>query len=200
MSSEHYYSKNPQSENITETKQVILNNHSFTFTMGAGVFSKKGIDFGTRLLIEHFQAPDHDGDILDLGCGYGPIGIALAHQFPSREVLMTDINERAVSLAKQNAEQNDVTNVTVMQSEGFLKIEEHIFATIVTNPPIRAGKTVVYNLFRDSKSHLVDGGELWIVIQKKQGAPSAIKYLTSIFNEVETMTRKKGYYVIRTKK
>lgn len=198
--SDHYYSKNPQSKNITETKRFILKDHPFTFTTSAGVFSKKGIDFGTRLLIENFEAPKVEGDILDLGCGYGPIGITLAHFYEKRNIVMVDINERAVSLAKQNAEKNNVINVTVRQSEGFVSVKEQQFAAIVTNPPIRAGKKVLYNLFDDSISHLKNNGELWLVIQKKQGAPSAIHYLSSVFSEVETVTRKKGYYIIRAKK
>src|SRR5690625_671450 len=107
---DHYYSKHPQSENITETKRVTLRNESFTFTTGTGVFSKKGIDFGTGLLIENFQAPEIDGDLLDLGCGYGPIGITLARIYKDRTVMMIDVNERAITLAKQNAKQNDVSN------------------------------------------------------------------------------------------
>jgi len=197
MVSDHYYSKNPQSEYITETKQVTINNHTLTFTMGAGVFSKKSIDFGTRLLIESFQLPLKRGSILDLGCGYGPIGITLGLEHPERQILMVDVNERAVLLAKQNAEQNNVPNVKVKQSDGFLKVDKKHFAAIVSNPPIRAGKNVIYNLFKESWSNLLVGGELWLVIQKKQGAPSAIKYLSTIFNEVEIVTRKKGYFIIR---
>src|SRR5690625_1998016 len=137
MVSDHYYSKSPQSENVTETKQITLNNRTLTFTMGAGVFSKKGIDFGTRLLIENFQVPHVNGDRLDLGCGYGPIGITFALQYKNREIVMIDINERADSLANHKAKQNNVTNVKVKQSDGFANVHERSFASIVTNPPIR---------------------------------------------------------------
>lgn len=195
--SDHYYSKNPQSDEITETNEYVLRNNSFIFTSATGVFSKKGIDFGSRVLVESFVVPKVAGDILDLGCGYGPIGISLANHYKNRNVVMVDINERAVSLAEKNAHQNKVTNVSIMQSDGFTNIIDHKFAAIVTNPPIRAGKKVIYAFFKESNRYLVDGGELWVVIQKKQGAPSAIKYLKTIFSDVEIMTRQKGYYIIR---
>ena len=196
---DHYYSQKPQSEFTKETKQFTIRDRSYTFTMSSGVFSKHGIDFGTKLLIEQFHPPEVQGDFLDLGCGYGPIGIVLADQFKDRNVWMVDVNERAVLLAKQNAEKNNV-EVTVRESDGFENIADHQFAAIITNPPIRAGKKVIFHLFAQSEAHLVQGGELWVVVQKKQGAPSVIKYLTSIFSAVEIITRKKGYHIIRATK
>lgn|SRR5699024_7668178 len=198
--SEHYYSEHPQSEVKEETKQFTLLDHTFTFTMSSGVFSKKGIDYGTKLLIENFELPHVEGDLIDLGCGYGPIGISLAYRYQNRNILMIDINERAVQLAEKNAKQNSVRNVEVQQSDGFAAVKERPYAAIVSNPPIRAGKKVIYALFEKSKSYLVDGGELWIVIQKKQGAPSAIEYLSSIYDGADIVARKKGYYIIRARK
>jgi len=197
---DHYYSEHPQSKRITETIKTTLKGQSFTFTTSSGVFSRKGIDFGTKLLIENFKPPQLQGDLLDLGCGFGPIGVSLAHFYQERNIVMVDINERAVELAKLNVNENNITNALVKQSDGFNKLSNNTFASIITNPPIRAGKKVIYNLFKKSKYHLLDGGELWLVIQKKQGAPSAITYLTANFTEVETIVRKKGYYVIRAKK
>jgi len=195
--SDHYYSKQPQSKETSSNIMCTLKNHTFTFTTGAGVFSKKGIDFGSRLLIESFQPPDQKGDFLDLGCGYGPIGISIAHFYRERHLYLVDINERAIALAKRNAQQNDVGNVTVMQSDGFEQVQNHIFAAIVTNPPIRAGKQVIQCFFESSRTHLIEGGELWVVVQKKQGAPSVIKFLSTIFNQVDIIERKKGYHIIR---
>lgn len=195
--SDHYFSKKPQSEEVSKTDNYTLRNHRFTFTSGAGVFSKRGIDFGSKLLIESFEAPEVEGDIMDLGCGYGPIGIALAYHYRERQFIMVDINERAISLAEKNAQQNDVSNVDIRQSDGFLNVSEKNFAAIVTNPPIRAGKKVIYPLFEESKNHLVHGGELWIVVQKKQGAPSIRRFLSSIFDAVEIVSHKKGYFILR---
>ncbi|HLS66375.1 MAG TPA: class I SAM-dependent methyltransferase [Pseudogracilibacillus sp.] len=197
---DHYYTKNPQSEEKRMTIQATLNGHSFTFHTSTGVFSKKSVDFGTKTLIENFKEPEIDGDILDLGCGYGPIGIALAHKYRTRHITMVDVNERAIKLAKENCVENNVKNVTVLQSDRFIQLENKQFAAIVTNPPIRAGKKVVYALFEESLAHLLPSGELWIVIQRKQGAPSAISFLSSMFTEVETVTKKKGYFIVRAVK
>ena len=198
--SDHYYSKQPQSKETSSNIKCTLKNHTFSFTTGAGVFSKKGIDFGSRLLIESFQPPNQEGDFLDLGCGYGPIGISIAHFHRERHLYLVDINERAIALAKRNAQQNDVGNVTVMQSDGFEQVQNHIFAAIITNPPIRAGKQVIQRFFESSRTHLTEGGELWVVVQKKQGAPSVVKFLSAIFNEVDIIERKKGYHIIRAKR
>lgn len=194
---EHYFSQNPHSKSSKKTWIYKLRNKDYTFTSDSGVFSKNEVDYGSRLLIEKFQEPDVDGDILDLGCGYGPIGIALANDFRNRKVVMVDINERAISLSKRNAEVNNVINVDVFQSDGFSNLQNLTFAAVVTNPPIRAGKKVVHRMFEDAKMHLIKNGELWVVIQKKQGAPSARKKLEELFGMVETVAKDKGYYLLK---
>lgn len=195
--SDHYYSEKPHSELKTEKIHCTIRNHSFVFTTGSGVFSKKSIDFGTRLLIETFAEPSIEGPILDLGCGYGPIGITLANEFDQRSVIMCDINERAVALTKENIAQNNIENAQVIQSDGFSNIKEKNFAVIITNPPIRTGKKMVYGMLEKSKEHLRENGELWLVVQKKQGAPSMISFLETIFSIVEVINRKKGYHIVR---
>src|SRR5699024_3191438 len=125
---EHYYSNQPQSQHDLKTITCKLRNHHFTFTTDAGVFSKGREDFGSTLLINTFEIDDKlVGDFLDLGCGYGPIGISLAKDFPKRDVLLIDVNERAVTLARKNAKQNDVNNIDVLQSDGFTSVENHKF-------------------------------------------------------------------------
>jgi 16S rRNA (guanine1207-N2)-methyltransferase len=198
--SEHYYSSNPTTESNPQTWTYQLRGYTFTFTSDSGVFSKNEVDFGTRLLIESFEMPNIEGKVLDVGCGYGPIGLAVAKENPARQVIMVDVNERAVELSKLNAKQNSITNVSVYQSNLFEAIENEIFSVILSNPPIRAGKKVVHQIFELSYKHLQQQGELWIVIQKKQGAPSAIEKLKSIFPEVEIVTKKKGYFIIKAKK
>jgi 16S rRNA (guanine1207-N2)-methyltransferase len=198
--SEHYYSSNPTTESNPQTWTYQLRGYTFTFTSDSGVFSKNEVDFGTRLLIESFEMPNIEGKVLDVGCGYGPIGLAVAKEDPARQVIMVDVNERAVELSKLNAKQNSITNVSVYQSNLFEAIENEIFSVILSNPPIRAGKKVVHQIFELSYKHLQPQGELWIVIQKKQGAPSAIEKLKSIFPEVEIVTKKKGYFIIKAKK
>lgn len=197
---EHYYSKHPEVGSKPMSWDFILRGHSFHFRTDQGVFSKNEVDFGSRVLVEKIQLPEINGPILDMGCGYGPIGLALAKSFPERTIHMVDVNERAVDLAKQNASYNGLSNVLIYQSNIYEHVSENHFSLIVTNPPIRAGKKVVHEIFEKSYQHLVLGGELWIVIQKKQGAPSAKAKLESIFAEVELVGKEKGYYIYKAKK
>lgn len=198
--SEHYFSENPHSKSSPKTWNCLLREKTYHFTSDAGVFSKNTVDFGTRLLIEQFDYPQVSGDLLDLGCGYGPIGMTLADGAPERQVLMADINERAVELAKKNAEKNGVHNVEVVQSDGFADLGGRQFAAVLINPPIRAGKKLIYRMFEDAEKALLSGGALWIVIQKKQGAPSAEEKLEALFGNVETVAKSKGYYILRAVK
>lgn len=195
--SEHYFSKDPQSKSMPSAWKYTLRGKKYSFTSDIGVFSKNEVDFGTRLLIEQFEAPDISGDILDLGCGYGPIGIALADRHRDRNVIMVDVNERALTLARKNVLENDITNTEIFQSDRFSHLSNHTFAAIVTNPPIRAGKKVVHKMFEESKQALLRHGELWVVIQKKQGAPSAKAKLELLFGSVEVVFRSKGYFILR---
>ncbi|WP_181351060.1 class I SAM-dependent methyltransferase [Thalassobacillus sp. CUG 92003] len=198
--SEHYFSKQTEAGSDEWTFPVKLAGHSLHMTTDHAVFSKREVDFGSRLLIETFREPDVAGDLLDLGCGYGPIGIAIAKRSPDRKVVMVDVNERALQLAERNARDNAVSNVEILESDRFKQLEGRSFAAILTNPPIRAGKAVVHNMFSESYEALRSQGELWVVIQKKQGAPSAKQKLEELFGEVHVMTRKKGYYVLKMKK
>lgn len=199
--SDHYYSEKPSVKSNKQTWSFTLRNKSYTFTSDSGVFSKKEVDFGSRVLIEAFQEPETDGDFLDVGCGYGPIGLSLAGEFTDRTVHMVDVNERAVELSNENAEKNEIKNVRIYQSDLFSNIDSaQTFASIITNPPIRAGKKVVHAIFEKSAEHLRTSGELWIVIQKKQGGPSVIEKLKELFDEVSVVQKKKGYYIIKAKK
>lgn len=197
---EHYYAKKPDIESAPKTWHARLRGESFTFTTDNGVFSKGGIDFGSRFMIETFHAPPINGDFLDLGCGYGAIGIVLARVFQNRSVLLSDVNERALFLADQNKRQNCTDNVSILNKDGLDDIKSFSFSAIVTNPPIRAGKKVVYAMFHDAKCLLKENGQLWVVIQKKQGAPSAQKELAKLFDNVSIVARSKGYFILRATK
>lgn len=197
---EHYYSNKTETQSEERTWQFTLKGETFRFTTDNAVFSKKEVDFGSRVLIEAFQPPEIEGDLLDLGCGYGPIGLSIAKANPDRIVYMVDINERAVELSRKNAEQNSIANVEVRVSDRLSQIEDIRFAAVLTNPPIRAGKRVVHSMFEEAHQSLIDKGELWVVIQKKQGAPSARKKLEELFGEVEVVDKQKRYYIFRAKK
>lgn len=198
--SEHYFSNKPQSKTSPRTWTYQLRGKEYTFTSDVGVFSKNEVDFGSKLLIEQFREPSIAGDLLDLGCGYGPIGVTLADCSPERTVIMADVNERALGLAKKNASMNKLSNAVVIQSDRFSNLDDMLFAAILTNPPIRAGKQVVHQMFVESLEALLPNGELWVVIQKKQGAPSAMVKIEELFGNVEVVTKSKGYYILRALK
>jgi 16S rRNA (guanine1207-N2)-methyltransferase len=198
--SEHYYSRTQKVESEPKFWDFTLRSQLFRFKTDNGVFSKKEVDFGSRLLIEAFELPNVEGSVLDVGCGYGPIGLSIAKNYPERIVHMVDVNERAIELSKANAVQNAVHNVEIYESDTLINVKEYNFAAILTNPPIRAGKKTVHDIFEQSYEHLVTGGELWIVIQKKQGAPSALEKLKERFTIVETIDKSKGYFIIKAVK
>lgn len=191
---EHYYSKRPAAESARQTLQTVLRGKTFRFTTDAGVFSKRDIDFGSRLLIESMVVAETD-EVLDVGCGYGPIGLVAATLAARGHATLVDINERAVELAGENARNNGIANVNIRQSDLFERLEGRVFTKIVSNPPIRAGKQIVHRLFELAHHHLTEGGQLWIVIQKKQGAPSAYAKLESLFAKVEEIGKDKGYRI-----
>ncbi|MCM3710483.1 class I SAM-dependent methyltransferase [Sporosarcina luteola] len=197
---EHYYSKNPIVKSDPKEWQAILRNNRLRFKTDAGVFSKGEVDFGSRLLAESFEMPDVAGAVLDVGCGYGPIGLSIAASFPDRSVHMVDVNERAMALANENAKLNDIRNVSIYPSDALSAVEAEGFAAILTNPPIRAGKETVFKIYDGAFSKLAAGGELWVVIQKKQGAPSTMEHLTQVFGSVETVGKKKGYFILKAQK
>lgn len=197
----HYYTNDPDLEHNEHSFNFDLGGHSLHFTTDNGVFSKHTIDFGSRVLIETVlnQANLPAGDILDVGCGYGPIGIALAKTL-GRNVTMSDVNERAMALAKRNAEANGVTaQTTIIESSAYANITGE-FGFIVTNPPVRAGKAVVSAIISGAFDHLVAGGEVFVVLQKKQGAPSAKKLLDATFGNTDVLKKDAGYYILHAVK
>ena len=194
---EHYYSQNPNAEH--DEQQVIFEvlGRQLRCTTDAGVFSRDGLDMGTRILLE--SLPALQGRILDLGCGWGPVGAAVGSAYPETEIVMTDVNERAAELAKRNLAANGVKNARVVTGDGYASVEGS-FSAILLNPPIRAGKQLIYALFADARNYLEDDGALYIVIRKQQGAESAEKYLKTLYGDVERIAREKGYWVLCCRK
>ena len=190
---EHYFTPNPASPSDVREITVAMPEGEYRFRTDSGVFSRDGLDPGSRLLIE--TLPPLSGRVLDLGCGWGPIGVALARRYPGLEIVMTDINRRAVELARRNLAANGV-RAQVLQGDGFEAVEGD-FDAIVTNPPIRAGKAAIYGLFGEARRFLKPGGALYIVIRKQQGAPSALKFLRGTYAGAEVIGRGSGFHVIR---
>ena len=194
---EHYYTQNPSVEHDLQTVIFEVLGMQIKCTTDAGVFSRDGLDMGTRILLE--ALPELKGRILDLGCGWGPVGTALGRKYPDAEILLSDVNQRAADLAKQNLAANGVKNAQVVCGDGYEAVEGK-FDAIVLNPPIRAGKELIYSLFAGAAKRITDSGALYIVIRKQQGAESAQKYLKTIFGSVERIARDKGYWVLRCAK
>lgn len=163
-----------------------------------GVFSKNNVDYGSRVLLEALRENDDclGSRLLDVGCGYGVIGLSLKKAYPDKQVTMLDINPRAVELTKLNA-RNNQCEVIVHVSDAYEKVQDQSYSDIITNPPIRAGKKVIYPIFANAYEHLDIHGSLWIVIRKAQGADSAKKYIESVFGNCEIIKKDKGYYILR---
>lgn len=193
---EHYYTENPNTPHSIGKTTYCINGINLEFITDSGVFSKKRVDYGSDVLIQNL--PPISGQVLDLGCGYGPIGISIAKLNSSAAVTMVDINNRAVDLANQNINLNGIDNATAIQSDGFDKITNCMYDVIVTNPPIRTGKKIIYGLFEKSIKHLHLGGNFYVVIQKKQGAKSAMDKLESIYGNCEAIEKKGGYWVLKS--
>lgn len=193
----HYYSPNPDLPHQVSRIEYNVANRKLSFLTDAGVFSRQKVDFGSNVLIR--TLPTLAGEVLDLGCGYGPIGISLAVMNPRAQITMVDINKRAVALAQENIRTNGVGNARVLESDGFAKLQGK-FKTIVSNPPIRTGKKVIYPLFEQSIDYLEPGGSLWLVIQKKQGAPSAVAKLEAVFGNCQVVEKSGGYWIIQAQK
>jgi len=195
----HYYTNDDNL--VTDEKVIKVNvlNKVFNFITDNGVFSKEFLDYGTKLLLETIKVNDQiNGGILDVGCGYGALGLVLASQ-TDKIVTMVDVNIRALKLCEKNAIKNNLENVSIYESNIYENVEGQ-FSTVVTNPPIRAGKEVVHTIILDAYEYLVDGGELFIVIKKQHGAKSALKVLRNKYQCVEVLKKDKGYYIIKCKK
>ena len=200
----HYYDESPEAPHDRKQLSTRIGTLDLQFQTDSAVFSRSQLDFGTRLLIESvledYRSQDQSphGRLLDLGCGYGPVGIAFKRLFPPLDVVMTDVNARAIQLARENASTNKVRYVDIRHGDGFAIIgKEERFDIILTNPPIRAGKKTVYAFFDGACEHLAPGGRLYVVIQNKQGAPSARQHLLETFGNCDDIERKAGYHIFR---
>ena len=191
-----YFDPQPELAHQAIAYDVEFQGETFTFHSDSGVFSKGGLDDGTRFLLETIAKADLGKEILDLGCGIGPIGLILAHADHSRQVTLADVNPRALECCKKNAISLGVSEqVRIIQSDVYSHIATS-FSTIVTNPPIRAGKKVTYAMYAGAVSHLNEGGSLILVIRKQQGAASCQDYLKTLFQKVECVAQHKGYRIL----
>ena len=185
----HYFT-NDYVESKEQKTKCVIKNTELTLITDNGVFSKKGLDFGTRTLLETID--NISGQVLDFGCGYGPIGIYLKKTYDV-EVDAVDVSVRALKLAKKNAELNN-TKINIFESNIYENVNKK-YDYIVTNPPIRVGKKILYEILFNAKEYLKENGELWLVIHKDQGAKTLAKELEKTY-KVEIKNKNKGFYII----
>jgi len=203
---EHYFTQKPHSEFRKERFEIDILDQRIIINSGSGIFSLKELDFGTELLIKNAKLPqtneannknsDSAIKVLDLGCGYGIVGIALKKKYPELDVTMIDVNDRAVKLSRQNCDENDAV-CTVLKSDIFSnpEISSKKFDAILTNPPFSAGKKVCIDIIEQSHEHLNKNGMLELVAPHNKGGESLKKVMLSIFGNVDELCKKRGYRV-----
>ncbi len=191
-----YYEKDPSSAHDIREIRVTLLGRPMIFLTDAGVFSKKTVDYGSQVLLNALNL-ESERTLLDVGCGYGPLGLTL-NKVLNFKVTMVDINQRAIDLAKKNAEKNQAI-AEIFQSNLYENVTDS-FDYIISNPPIRAGKKVVHEVISGAYGHLNAQGSLTIVIQKKQGAPSAKAKMEEVFGNCQIIKKDKGYYILESVK
>ena len=196
----HYFQDDPNL--VSNIKEITFEINGLTMKLltDNGVFSKNNVDEGSYAFLKVLLPLDLGNHILDLGCGYGTIGLTLAKAHEEARITLADVNPRAVALCERNAGLLNLSpRVTILQSDIYEKIEGP-YDSIVVNPPIRAGKVVTYQMYKESKHYLIDGGSLYVVIRRKQGAESALKYIETVFENVSVLHKEKGYWIIKATK
>ena len=195
----HYYTTdNNLKSNIKEIEYTYRGNR-IKYLVDNGVFSKDRVDFGTNILLQNLPIFEDNSKVLDVGCGYGAIGLPIAKSNKTLLVEMIDVNLRAIDLVKDNLKINKIFNVNVYESNLYENVKG-MFDYIISNPPIRAGKKIVFGVVDQGYEHLNVGGEIYVVIQKKQGAPSLQKEMENVFGNAEIIAKESGYFIIKSKK
>ena len=195
----HYFAEHPKSKMRLGIIHTHLRGIHFEFLTASGVFSKKRVDLGTRLLIESMVLPQ-EGYVLDIGCGYGAVGIAVATFNPNLRVIMVDVNERAVRLARQNAEKNYVSNVEVRRGYLYEPVKDLVFSCVLSNPPVSAGMETVKAIISEAPEHMASKALFQMVVKSKIGGKRLLMVFEEAFGNVEVLARKSGYRVLMSKK
>lgn len=197
--SNHYFSTDPDSKERFGVVQAYLRERSFEFLTATGVFSKKRVDLGTRLLIESMVLPEK-GSILDVGCGYGAIGIVAAALNPNLRVIMIEVNKRAVWLTRKNIQRNNVNNAEVRMGNLYEPVKDSTFNCILLNPPISAGMDTVKATIFEAPKHMTNNGNFEIVVRSKVGKKTLKTLLEQTFGNTRILARKSGYRVFISEK
>ncbi|RLI64684.1 MAG: 16S rRNA methyltransferase [Candidatus Asgardarchaeum californiense] len=197
--SDHYFTEHPKSQFKMFKIPVSVRGVHLQIYSATGIFSNKKLDFGTKVLIENMIIKKNS-KVLDLGCGYGIIGIVYAILSPSSHIFLVDINERAVFITKKNVEMLRLKNCTVLQSNLFEKLQNEFFNIILTNPPITAGLALCFKLIEESYKHLNPDGIFQFVARHKKGGRRLMEKTIEIFGNCEVITKKGGFWVYVAKK
>lgn len=200
----HYFSEKPEIKSEKKTIKYIIQNKKFEFITDNGVFSKSKVDFGTDLMLNEFLKKNRGLEvekikILDIGCGYGVVSVVLKSFYPEISITLSDVNERALELSEENLKKYGINDYHIIKSDAFEKITEK-FNVILSNPPIRAGKDIIFKIYSEAYEHLNENGEFYCVIQTKHGAKSTQKKLMEIFGNCDTVTIDGGYRIFLSKK
>jgi 16S rRNA G1207 methylase RsmC len=201
MANEHYFSGTPESELKLRTIQATIAGRAVELQTANGVFSPERIDAGTRVLLSSVPAPPPGGNLLDLGCGWGPIALTLAAESPHATVWAVDVNERALDLVRRNADVMGLGNVNAVLPASVPSDIE--FMTIWSNPPIRVGKNELHAMLQLWLPRLASGADAWMVVQKNLGSDSLHRWLEAEFPEDFSFSRaatNKGYRVLRCRR
>lgn len=190
-----YFDNKLEVKNEKKLINITFANKTYKLYTNNGVFSKDKFDYGSKLLLETITPNKITGRVLDLGCGYGIIGIILATTFPQITVDMIDITDRAVELSKENTTKLNLKNTNVFKSDIYEKVLNK-YNYIITNPPIRAGKDTIRKFLIGAKDHLEPTGELWFVMRKDHGVKSIIKELDQSYI-INIENKSKGFYVVK---
>jgi 16S rRNA (guanine1207-N2)-methyltransferase len=198
-STEHYFVEHPRSKATFGLVCTYLRGRPFEFLTASGIFSRSRIDLGTRLLIECMVLPEN-GYLLDIGCGYGPVGIAAAAFNPKLHVVLADVNSRAVWLAKQNVEKNRVSNAEVRRGNLYEPVQELLFDCALSNPPVSAGLKIVRAIICEAPEHMRKKGTFQMVVRSKVGGRRFCSFFEEAFGNVEVSARESGYRVLMSHK
>ena len=193
----HYFKNDENLKSDIKELKYTFKGKDIIYKSDAGVFSKDHIDFGSNVLLKSIEDLKDNIRVLDVGCGYGTIGLAIAKGYSNVFVDMVDVNERAINLTKMNIDTNRIANANAFVSDLYSNVSEN-YDFIVSNPPIRAGKKVVFGVVEEGYKYLNNGGFIYVVIQKKQGAPSLYNKMMEVYGNAEIVNKEKGYFIIKS--
>ena len=196
----HYFSEKPNVKSNKKNINYSIKEKNFNFITDNGVFSKTKVDFGTdimlKVILENTKIKENF-DILDIGCGYGVVSTVIKTFYPLVNITLSDVNERALKLSKENLENHFITEYDIVKSSAFDNLYKK-FDIIISNPPIRAGKNIIFSIYEGAFDHLKKNGEFYCVIQTKHGAKSTKKKLEEIFSNCETLSINSGYRIFKS--